>query len=326
MAAHEDPSSLSPSPRGQTRTSAEHSGPESDARRAGVAVLVGRTNVGKSTLVNTLVGAKVSIVTPKPQTTRYRVVGVINRDQAQLVLVDTPGVFQPRHSFDESLLRTVARSLPDCELCLFVVDASTPPRGEDGQAARLVQKSGLATVLLLNKRDLVPPDLLETRREEYSGLMPADGVFAVSALTGAGLEALRDHLFQRLPPGEPYYPPDATTDQVESLLVAERIRECVMLTVHQEVPYSVAVTVDQLEPRDNGVLYIGANLYVERESQKGILIGKGGRVLKAIGTSAREQLEPLFGRPVYLDLWVRVLPKWRKDPRALRRLGFLQSD
>ena len=298
----------------------------STTNRAGFAALVGRTNVGKSTLLNALVGSSISIVTEKPQTTRHRIVGIVNRPDAQLVLIDTPGIHQPRHQLDESLLRTATRSLPDAEICLLVVDGSAPPQREDEQAARLAAKSGIPTVLAVNKRDLLAGPALAERERQYAELVDCVATFAVSALTGEGLEELTADLLARLPESPPYYPLDATTDQVEDFLVAERIRECVMTTMHQEVPYSVAVTVDKIEPRPNGKLYVHANLYVERDSQKRILIGSRGQCLKEIGKAARQRLEPIFGQPLYLDLWVRVLPKWRKDERSLRRLGYIQPE
>jgi GTP-binding protein Era len=294
--------------------------------RSGFAAVLGKTNVGKSTLLNALVGAKVSIVTDKPQTTRHRIVGIVNRDWAQLVLIDTPGIHQPKHPLDEALLAAATRSLPDAELCLLVADVSTSPSPEDEQGARLVRDSGIPTVLALNKCDRVLPEVVEARAVQYGELAQPVAAHRISALTGAGLDGLVDDLLSRLPEGPHYYPADSTTDQLEDFLVAERIRECVMDSLHQEVPYSVAVTVDELEPRDNGKLYIHANLYVERESQKRILIGQGGQTLKSIGAAARAQLEPIFGQSVFLDLWVRVLPKWRKNENSLRRLGYIGSD
>ena len=286
--------------------------------RSGFVALVGRPNVGKSTLVNALTGHKVSIVSAKPQTTRYRIMGVLNREDSQLVLVDTPGIHRPRHQLGDHMVRVAEQSLEGVDVILHVVDASAPVGTGDRRLARFLQREESPVVLVLNKVDLA---LCEKNLEEYRALGDYSRCFMVSALEGAGLKELMDWLMAQLPPGPRYYPDDSISDQGDAAIIAEHVREQVLHLTQDEVPHAVATLVEELRYRDNGTVYARVDILVERESQKGIIIGQGGKRLKEIGTQARGVLEPLLDRPVYLELWVRVKKDWRNREALLRALG-----
>ncbi|MBI3947450.1 MAG: GTPase Era [Armatimonadetes bacterium] len=289
---------------------------------SGFVLLWGRPNVGKSTLLNTALGRKLAIVTAKPQTTRNRIAGVRTTDASQMVFVDTPGIHAPHDLLGQYMLSTAREALPDADVVLFVVDASSSPRPEDEQGAHLLRAAEAPVFLVLNKADLVSPDDLHSRRRAYGRLGEFADSFAISALTGAGVPDLVRRIEQALPPGPLYYPPEMVTDHPESFLVAELIREQALLLTQQEVPYSLAVVVEEITPRSEEMTYIRAVLYVERESQKGILIGEGGKMLREIGRAARAQAEPLLKKRLYLDLWVKVRPRWRRDETVLARFGY----
>lgn len=290
--------------------------------RSGFVSLVGRPNVGKSTLLNRLVGEKVAITSDKPQTTRTRVLGVIHRPAAQVIVIDTPGVHRARHRLGEQMLRIAKNALSDVEAVLQVVDATVPPGPGDRFVADLVRAAGVPHWLVLNKCDQLAPEQIEAQRAAYAPLNEHGRSFAVSALTGDGVPALLDALFALLPEGPPYFPPDMITDQPERQLIAEFIREQAMRLTRDEVPHGVAVVVEQVRERREGLLAIHATLYCERESHKGILIGEGGRMLKRIGSEARAVLERFFGVKVYLELWVKVKKNWRDRAGALQELGY----
>ena len=300
--------------------------------RSGFAALLGRPNVGKSSLCNHLVGDKVAIVSDKPQTTRRRILGVVHLPAGQLVLVDTPGVHRPRHQLGRRMLQEARDAVDGVEVACLVVDASAPQPGEgDRRAAQYVAAADVPRILVLNKIDLVDATGPErdARVAAYTALAagrrPFDGVIATSALSGEGVAELRSALTAYLPPGPPYFPADVSSDQPEQVLAAELVREQALARLREEVPHAVAVTVDQWLPRDNGMIYVGATLYVERESQKGIVIGGGGGMLRDIGAAARQEIERRLGSPVYLDLWVKVKEDWRDRPGSLETLGFGRS-
>lgn len=293
---------------------------------SGFVALVGRPNVGKSSLVNRLVGAKVAITSPVPQTTRNRIAAVLHLPGAQAVLLDTPGWHRPRHLLGRAMVRAAASALAGADLACLVVDGGAARPGEgDRRAARQVARAGCPRILVVNKLDLVPRGELGARLEAYAALAPAEAPFAavlaVSALTGEGCAELVAAIRGRLPPGPAYYPEGVVTDQPERALVAELIREQALHLLRDEVPHAVAVTVDQWRERERGLLYIGATLYVERESQKGIAIGRGGVMLRAIGQGARQEIERRLGTRVYLDLWVKVKEGWRDRAGSLETLG-----
>jgi GTPase len=298
----------------------EGSGPGS---RAGFVSLIGRPNSGKSTLLNRLVGQKLAIVSPRPQTTRNRITGIRNLPGAQIVFVDTPGLHAPAGKLGVFMRQTVERALEDVDLVCAVVDVTDPPHPDPEVLSVLGGHRG-PSYCVLNKTDrlrakarLLP--LIEAWRStrRFAEIVP------ISALDGTNCDRLLQLIVDALPEHPAFFPPDATSAEPETFYVAEMIREQVFLHTHEEIPYSVAVTVDELRERTSPeTLYIRATIFVERESQKGILIGQAGRMLKRIGTAARRQLEAFFGIKVYLDLTVHVRPGWRKDDRALREFGF----
>lgn len=296
---------------------------------SGVVALVGRPNVGKSTLLNRMVGEKVAIVSPKPQTTRTRILGVVHRPSGQLVLVDTPGLHQAKGSLGKAMEATVRTALEEVDLVCLLVEPSPPvPAAVLDTLARLRKPR----FLVVNKVDTVPKASLLPLAALYREALPFDETFFVSALTGEGVEELLEALLARLPAGEPLYPAETFTDQSERILAAELIREQVLRHCRAEVPHSSAVLIDLFDeseraPRPGargplqGLIRIAATVFVERESQKAIVIGKQGAMLKAIGTDARQALERLLGTHVYLSLRVKVEPRWRETDRGLRRVG-----
>lgn len=291
--------------------------------KSGFVAVIGKPNVGKSTLMNRYVGEKVAIVTPKPQTTRWRILGIRTDERAQIVFVDTPGIHDPLHKLGEVMVETAARTIPDADLILFLGDASQPPSAEDHQIAEILREHAEVPILLvLNKADLSAPDKIEAYSVACGELVDAVGAIPISATEGTGTVQLLDEIIERLPAGPQYYPPDQITDQPERVIGAELIREQVLHFTHQEVPHAVAVIVEEWKQRHENLTYISANIYVEKESQKGILIGRRGSMLKRIGQAARQELEHFVGHQVYLDLWVKVRKHWRKDANALRWFGY----
>jgi GTP-binding protein Era len=297
-----------------------------EGHKSGFVAIIGRPNVGKSTLVNALVGQKVAIVSPKPQTTRNRIMGIVTKSDYQMIFIDTPGIHQkPGHKLNALMIEQAVASIPNADVILFVVDVSVAPRDEDAHIARLLkaQAEKRRVVFVLNKMDKLAITRAESRISSYWALLPdyADSI-PTSALEGTNLKLLQEHTLKFLPEGPRYYPGDRITDQTEHQIAAELIREAMLRFTRQEVPHAAAVLVEDYHERDNGVLYVSARIWVERESQKPIVIGKQGRRLKQIGTAARAELERFVGGKVYLDLWVKVRPKWRDHDGRLRELGF----
>lgn len=289
--------------------------------RAGFVALAGCPNVGKSTLLNRLLGQKVAIVTPKPQTTRRTIKGVLTLPGSQLVFLDTPGLHDPRFRLNETMVRAAREAIADADVVVLLVDAGYPPGERDRDVARLCLEGGRPVVLALNKWDTVPDDLGPERRAAYEALGPFAVVVPLCALRPEAAAALVPELVARLPEGPPFYPEDTLTDQTLRDMVAELVREQVLLQCAEEVPYAVAVGVDRYQEADDGDR-VWATIYVERDSQKGILVGKGGRRIKAIGTAARHRMERVTGRPVHLKLFVKVRRDWRGDEGFLRELGY----
>lgn len=294
--------------------------------RSGFVAVVGRPNVGKSTLMNAYLGQKIAIVSEKPQTTRNRLLGILTRDDAQIVFVDTPGIHAPFHKLGEIMVETAVQAIPDADLVLFIVDASGPPAGEDALVAQAIREEGgdLPVIMALNKIDLLPtPESPYT--EAYLDMSQPDAWLPVSATRGDNRAELLEMIVAHLPPGPRYYPEDQITDQQTRFIAAELIREAALNRLRQEVPHSLAVVVDEFKQRSENMTYVGATIFVERDSQKGIVIGQGGRTLKDIGKAARAEIEGLVGTRVFLELWVKVRPKWRKKEDELRRLGYALS-
>jgi len=291
--------------------------------KSGFVAMAGRPSVGKSTLVNAIVGQKVAIVSDKPQTTRNRVLGILTRPDAQVVFVDVPGMHKPVHKLGQYMVEVAEAAVPDADVVLFTVDASLPPHDEDRLAAEFLARNCRAPVILvMNKMDLLRPDQVQAHVEAYQALGSFADWMMISATRGDNLDKLLAMTLARLPLGPRYYPEGQVTDVTERFLSGELIREQVLRLLRQEVPHAVAVVVEEFKGRHEGLTYIGATIYVEKDSQKGIVIGSGGSMLKRIGAAAREQIEHLLETKVFLELWVKVRPKWRRDDAALRNVGY----
>jgi len=282
--------------------------------RAGIITVVGKPNVGKSTLLNRIVGQKLSITSPKPQSTRDRVVGIYSADDSQMVILDTPGLLNPGYLLQEAMRSTALRALEEADVIVYLADATEgnpPPLVE---AAQLTSPPRAPVLTVLNKSDAVPAH----RRAEAN---VASDVVYVSALTGDGIPELMAHIAQKLPESPFLYPEDDISTQPVRFFVAEMVRETVLEQLHDEVPYAVAVQIEEFR-EGSSPLYIRAVIYVERDSQKAIIIGSKGAQIKSIGEVARKKIELFIGSKVYLDLWVKVLANWRKNPGSLSRFGY----
>lgn len=291
--------------------------------RSGFIALVGRPNVGKSTLVNALVGTKVAIVTDKPQTTRNRIRAVLTREQFQAIFIDTPGLHKPRHKLGAAMVRAAAATLREVDLVCFVVEAHRRPGPGDRYIAAMLRETARPVFLVMNKADLAAPDLLEEHAGLYRDLSTFAAIFILSALKKQGLAALEEAASALLPEGPRYYPPEMITDQPERFIAAEIIREKIMQRTREEIPFALAVVIEEMRPRTGSdLLDIRAEIFVERKSQSGIVIGKGGTLLKEAGTAARRELEALLGRRIFLDLRVKVKRDWRNREAGLRDLGY----
>jgi GTPase len=290
---------------------------------SGFVAIIGRTNVGKSTFLNRILNRKVAIVSDKPQTTRNRIVGVYHGDQTQIVFLDTPGFHKPKHRLNEWMLRTTIKTLEGLDAILYVVEPETAIGPGDRYVLDVLRPIDTPVLLAINKIDLTPREHLLAVIESFAQARAFAEIIPMSALTNDNVDDVLRTIIRYMPEGPQYYPEDMVTDQPEQFVVAELIREQALQTTREEIPYSIAVVVDTLRPREDGTLLdIEATLYVERPSQKGILIGKSGRMLKQIGTRARQEIETLLGARVYLNLWVKVRKGWRMDEHWLRRLGY----
>jgi len=295
---------------------------ESADFRSGFVSILGRPNAGKSTLLNALVGAKIAIVADKPQTTRASIQGVVTTERTQIVFVDTPGIHEADSPINKRMMETVRAALEERDLLLFVADSSREFVPADAQAVHLVEKTSTPVILVLNKIDLLQDkSRLLPLIDRYRELRDFAECIPMSAVRDENLDKLREAIVSRLPEGPAYFPPDHLTDQPERFLAAELVREKILLETRQEVPHSVAVLVDKWEEGDR-LIRIYATIYVEKEGQKGILIGAGGSKLKRIGSLAREEMERFFGRKIYLDLHVKVQPGWREMPAFLDALDW----
>jgi GTPase len=289
--------------------------------RAGFVALAGRPNAGKSTLVNRIVGGKVAIVSDKPQTTRREIRGIATGPDWQLVLVDLPGVQRPRDALTERMQARVERALAEADAVLLLLNGQQRVGPGDRFIARAVRNVEIPTVIAVNKVDVLDPARTAAALAETTELDLEGEVFPVSALTGAGVPELVEHLVTLLPEGPFLYPPDEESDLPERVRLAELVREQVLRRTREELPHAVEVEIDELEERDDGLLVVRARVWAETESQKGILVGAGGRMVKAVGSAARREIERATGRRVHLDLNVRVRKGWRRDDGLLDRLG-----
>lgn len=289
--------------------------------KSGFIGIVGRPNVGKSTLMNQLVGQKIAITSPVAQTTRNRLQGILTTPEAQLIFVDTPGIHKPHHQLGEVLVRNARIAIDSVDVILFVVDGSQAAGGGDRFIVDLLSRTKNPVILGINKIDQqADSQQLDLTYEELATPHQWQ-IVKFSALTKEGLNTLQQLLVTHLEPGPYYYPPDLVTDQPERFIMGELIREQILLLTREEVPHSVAVTIDRVE-EDTTITRVLATIHVERDSQKGILIGKGGTMLKAIGSAAREQMQKLIAGKVYLELFVKVQPKWRQSRFRLSELGY----
>lgn len=293
--------------------------------RSGYVAIIGRPNVGKSTLLNALLGQKIAAVSPKPQTTRKRQLGILTSNSYQLVFVDTPGMHNPRHKLGLFLNQEAQESLEGVDVILWLVDISVKPTEDDKQIATLLGSTPRRTPLVLaaNKIDLILAEALDERVGMYQALGKKDAkVVHISATENQNIDQLIELLVSLIPFREPEFDEDQLTDSWERDIAADLIREACLLNLRDEVPHGVGVRVDEFAERENGMLYIAATVFVERNSQKGILIGEGGQMMKTIGSQARKEIEEMGGRPVYLELRVKVLKDWRNDENAMMRLGY----
>jgi GTP-binding protein Era len=289
--------------------------------KSGFVAILGRPNAGKSTLLNALVGRKIAIVSPRPQTTRNRIQGILNRDDAQIVLVDTPGIHKPATALGRQMMHEVRQALEGIDVLCLIVDAAEKFGAGDRYALDIVKNFKGAAFLLLNKIDRIEKPKLLPLIDSYSKEHNFTDIIPISALTGDGLPLLTAELVEHLPEGAPYFPADQFTDQPERFLAAEIVREKVLHATREEVPHAVAVLVDSFDEGEKRIL-IRATIYVEREGQKGIVIGKGGAMLKTIGTAARKELESILGAKIFLELFLKVQPNWRDNPRIVRQLDW----
>ena len=294
--------------------------------KSGFVAIVGRPNVGKSTFMNYVLGQKIAIMSDKAQTTRNKIQGVYTKDDAQIVFLDTPGIHKPKHELGEFMVKSAYSALKEVDAVLFMVNVSEK-RGP-GDDFIIEKLKGIKTpiFLVLNKIDLVTPEVLLERVESYKDALDFAGVFPISVLQGNNVNELMEALINALLEGPQYYPADQITDHPEYFVVSELIREKILQLTQEEIPHSVAVTVDKMQKDEFDKVHVYANIIVERKSQKGIIIGKGGRLLKEIGTRARRDIQQLLGNKVYLELWVKVEKDWRKRKSNLQEYGYRDTD
>lgn len=294
--------------------------------KSGFVAIVGRPNVGKSTFMNYVLGQKIAIMSDKAQTTRNKIQGVYTKDDAQIVFLDTPGIHKPKHELGEFMVKSAYSALKEVDAVLFMVNVSEK-RGP-GDDFIIEKLKGIKTpiFLVLNKIDLVTPEVLLERVESYKDALDFAGVLPISVLQGNNVNELMEALINALPEGPQYYPADQITDHPEYFVVSELIREKILQLTQEEIPHSVAVTVDKMQKDEFDKVHVYANIIVERKSQKGIIIGKGGRLLKEIGTRARRDIQQLLGNKVYLELWVKVEKDWRKRKSNLQEYGYRDTD
>jgi len=297
---------------------------ETDNFKSGFVAVAGRPNVGKSTLVNMLLGQKIAAVSIRPQTTRRQQLGILTLEDAQIIFSDTPGIHHPKHKLGTYMNQEAAMALGDSDVILFLVDCSVEPHDEDRLIADTLEelKITVPTFLVLNKVDLIDEKDLEKRKEIYQALVSQADLLTISAVSGDGIPKLLEAVIERLPENPPYFPPEQITDLYERDIAADLIREAGLNILRDEVPHCIAVRIDEFTERGDAGAYIEATLFVERDSQKGIVIGEGGQMIKRISTAARLEIEKMSGRKVFLRLRVKVRKNWRNDENALRLFDF----
>ena len=294
--------------------------------KSGFIAVIGRPNVGKSTLINKIIGQKIAIMSDKPQTTRSRIQCILTQDDAQIIFLDTPGIHKPMFKLGEYMLKAAESTLKEVDVIFFVVDATENFGGGEKYILERLEKVTAPVILVINKVDLIEREKILPIIAAYSARKNFSAVIPISAVDGTNVDTLIDEAKKFLPEGPKYYPADMVTDQPERLIIAELIREKILHVTEDEVPHSVAVDIEEITPRKNSATYIRAVIYVERDSQKGILIGKGGELLKGVGKNSRPEIEMLLGTKVFLDLWVKVKRGWRNSNGAIQSFGLGNND
>lgn len=289
--------------------------------KSGFVAVIGRPNVGKSTLINHIIGQKIAIMSDKPQTTRSRIQCIFNTEDSQMIFLDTPGIHKPKHKLGEYMLKAAEGTLKEVDVIFFVVDATEKFGGGEKYIIERLKSTTRPVILVINKLDLIEREQSLPIISSYSDKYDFAAVVPISALDGTNVDNLIAEAKKHLPEGPQYYPADMVTDQPERLIIAELVREKLLHSTEDEVPHSIAVDIDEMKKRNNGDTYIRATIYVERDSQKGIIIGKNGEMLKNIGKLARPEIEMLLGTKVYLDLWVKVKKNWRNSQGAIQNFG-----
>ncbi|MBP6871419.1 MAG: GTPase Era [Bacteroidales bacterium] len=287
--------------------------------QAGFVNIIGKPNVGKSTLMNALTGENISIITPKAQTTRQRILGIVNEENYQIVFSDTPGILQPQYRLQQAMMREVESAFEDADIILYLVEAGEMP--EQNDIAERIIKTERPVILIINKIDLTDQAALENKILRWQEIFPSADIIPVSALLKANLQSVFRSILAKLPENPPYYDKDELTDKTVRYFVAEKIREKILLNYQKEIPYSVEVAVDQFKESDN-LIHIIAYIYIARESQKAILLGHQGSAIKRVGTQARRDLEEWLGKKIFLELSVKVLKDWRDSEKELRKFGY----
>ncbi len=290
--------------------------------KVGYVAIVGQPNVGKSTLLNNLLDFKVAAVTRKPQTTRHQIRGILNGEDHQIIFFDTPGLLEPKYKLQEAMRQAAFRSLKDADLVLFMVAAAGEPDAFDTKLLNEIHDFNSSIILLLNKMDIISKNQVLPVMEYYSQLGTLKSIMPISALKKEGLDSLKEEILSALPEGQPFYDKDQIMDHPERFLVSELIREKIFQRYGEEIPYATTVQIDEFKERKEGKDFIRAIIYVEKASQKGILIGKKGAALKDVGRIARQEIEHLLERKVFLELWVKVKEKWRQDEKMLKEFGY----
>ena len=290
--------------------------------KSGYVAIVGKPNVGKSTLINDFLGCKLSIVTPKPQTTRKKIMGVLTKEEFQIVFYDTPGIMEPKYELQKYMVREAYDAVEDADVVLMMAEPFEPPAEKDKDLFEKVSRLDIPVILAINKVDLVEKDSLIPIISAYDKLFKFAEIVPISALKGTNLDLMLSLIVKYLPEGEPFYPEDYMTDYNERFLASEIIREKVFEFYGEEIPYSTTVEIEEFKEREAGKDFIKAIIYVERDSQKGIIIGENGKAIKRVGVIAREEIERQIGRKVFLELWVKVMEKWRKDKKKMYKLGY----
>jgi len=290
--------------------------------KSGYVAIAGKPNVGKSTLINDYMECKLSIVTPKPQTTRKKIMGVLTKDTYQIVFFDTPGIMEPKYELQKYMVNEAYAAIEDADVVLMMAEPFEPASDQDKGFFNKLSLLNIPVILAINKIDLVEKDSLIPVIAAYSTQFKFAEIVPISALKGTNLDLLQSLIVKYLPEGDPFYPEDYITDYNERFLAAEAIREKVFEYYGEEIPYSTTIEIEEFKEREKGKNFIRAIIYVERDSQKGIIIGENGKAIKHVGVLAREEIEKQLDRKVYLELWVKVMEKWRKDKSKLRRLGY----